>query len=53
MAATQDRGIRIAIDVSCCANRLLGNTIVLMRDREEAHLPIALETREVEEWKMT
>lgn len=53
MAVTQDRGIRIAIDVSCSANRLLGNTIVLMRDREEVHLPIALVTREAEEWKMT
>ena len=52
MAATQDRGIRIAIDVSCDTNRLLGNTIVLMRDRGEVRLPIALETQGVEKWKM-
>ena len=53
MAATRDRGIRKAIDVSYNANRRRGNTIiVLMSCREEVHSPIALEIRAVEEWKM-
>ena len=52
MAATPNRGIRIAIDVSYSANQLIRNTSVLMQDREEVHLPIALETRGVGEWKM-
>ena len=52
MAATRERGIRIAIDVSCNAYRVLSNSIVLMLDREEVHSLIALETQGVEEWKM-
>lgn len=53
MAATRDRGIRIAIDVSCNEHRLLSNTLVLILNREEVHSPIALGTQEVERWKMT
>ena len=53
MAVTRDRGIRIAIDVSCIAHRLLSNAIILMLDREEVHSPIALETPGAEKWKMT
>lgn len=52
MAVTRDRGIRIAIDVSCSAHRLLSNNMVLMQDREEVHSPTALETQAVEKWKM-
>ena len=53
MAATRDRGIRIAIDVSGNADRLLSGTSILILDREGVHSLIVLETREVEEWKMT
>lgn len=52
MAVTRDRGIRIAIDVSFNAHRLLSKKMVLMQDREEALSPTALETQGVERWKM-
>ena len=53
MAAIRDRGIRIAIDVSGNAYRLLGGKRILILDREEVHSLIVLETREVERWRMT
>ena len=53
MAATRDRGIRIAIDVSGNAYRLVSGTFILKLDREEVHSLIVLETREAERCKMT
>ena len=53
MAVTRDRGIRIAIDVSGNASRLLSGIFILILDREEVHSLIVLETREAEKWKMT
>ena len=53
MAAIRDRGIRIAIDVSGNACRLISGKLILILDREEAHSLIVLEIREVERWKMT
>ena len=53
MGSTRDRGIRIAIDVSCFAYQSRVHAIRLMPDSEEVHSQTALATQAAARWKMT